>query len=71
MLLNVGYLLIGNEDIGVVEYCFHLVGISYHICGGIAPVKLHTFHDIQLCLHGLGLFNGDYAVVADLFHSLG
>ena len=67
MLAN---LLIGNQDIRIIQNCFHLIHISSHVCGDITSVKLHTFYQIQLCLHGLGFLDGDNAVVGNLFHRI-
>ena len=43
-LLNIGNLLVGDEDVGVVEHRFHLLGIGDHVGAGIAAVELHAFH---------------------------
>ncbi len=69
-LLNVGDFLVCDEDAGILQSRLHLVHVGGHICRDIAPVKLHSFHQIKLCLHGLGLFNGDNAVPADLLHGI-
>src|SRR5699024_5528887 len=49
---------------------FHLIHICCHICGNVAAVKLHTFYQIQFCLHCLGFFDSDNAVFAYFFHSV-
>ena len=66
-----GDLLIGDEDIGVVNDGLHLLGIGDHIGGDIAPVELHAFHDLAVGLSGLGLLNGDDAVGGNLLHGIG
>ena len=66
--LNVGNLLVGNQNISVVNDRFHFVGIGYHVRGNVAAVKLHAFHNVAVSFRGLGLFNGDNAVCRDLFH---
>ena len=70
-LLNVGDLLIGDQQVSIVQDGFHLVGIGDHVGGDIAPVELHAFHHVQAGLGGLALFDGDDALGADLFHGLG
>ena len=68
--LNVGDLLIGNQDVGIIQNGFHLLHIGSHVSRYITSVELHTFYQVQLGLHGLGLFNGDNAVLGNLLHSV-
>src|SRR5699024_8418713 len=70
-LLDVGNLLIGDEDEGVVQNGLHLLGVGDHIGGDVAPVELHALDDLAVGLGGLGLLHGDDAVVGDLLHGLG
>ena len=58
-------------NIGVIHNGFHLVRVSDHVGRHITAIKHHAFHDFAVGLSGLGLFHGDHAVVADLFHGLG
>ena len=60
-----------DQDDGVVQDGFHLLGVGDHVGGHVAPVELHAFHDLGVGLSGLGLLDGDDAVVGDLFHGLG
>ena len=60
-LLDGGDLLIGDEQVRIVDNSFHLVGVGDHIRGDIAAVELHAFDDVEAGLGGLGLFNGDDA----------
>ena len=69
-LLNVGDFLVRDQDAGIVKGCFHFIHVRGHISGNISSVKLHTFHQIQFGLHGLGLFDGDNAVSAHLLHGI-
>ena len=62
---------IGNENVGVIQYGFHFIGIGDHVSGGVASVELHAFYCRQLGHHGLAFFHGDHAVFADLFHCVG
>ena len=63
-----GDLLVGDEDIRIVDDGFHLIGIGDHVGGDVAAVELHAFDDFQAGLSGLGLFDGDDAGRADLIH---
>src|SRR5699024_8271655 len=40
------------------------------VSGNVSAVKLHTFYQIQLCMHGLGFLNCDNAVVGNFLHSV-
>ena len=70
-VLHAADLLFIDEDQGIFEFNFHLLGIGNKIGGDIAAVKLHPFHDLQFGLQAFGLFHGDDAFLADLFHRLG
>ena len=69
--LNVCNLFIGNKDKRTVEHCFHLIGIGYHVGRGVAAVKLHTFYDRKVGLHGFAFFYSDNAVFTYFFHGFG
>ena len=69
-VLNVGDLLVGDKDERVIDDGFHLVGIGDHVGSEVAAVELHAFHHFTVSLSGLGLFNGDDAVLADFFHGV-
>jgi len=70
-LLDGGDLLVGDEQIRIVDDGFHLVGVGDHIRGNIAAVELHALDNLEAGLGGLGLFNRDDAGGADLLHGLG
>ena len=69
-ILDVGDLLIRNQDVRILKACNHLLGVIAHICADIAAVELHSFYKIQLSLHGLGLLDGDNAILGNLLHSI-
>ena len=69
--LQVGELLLVDEDVGVIELDAHLIGVGDEIGGDIAAVELHALDHFELGLERLGLLDGDHAVIADLFHGLG
>ena len=64
-------LLFVEQDVGVFEVDFHLVGIGDEVGGDVPPVELHPLDDLQGGLHPLGLFDGDHPLLADLLHRLG
>ena len=37
-------LFVGDEDVGVIENCFHLFGVGDHVGGSIASVELHALY---------------------------
>ena len=67
-LLDVGNLLIGDEDQRIVQLRDHLLVVGDHIGARVAAVELHAFHQRHFGLQGLGFFDGDDAVLADLIH---
>src|SRR5579863_228305 len=69
--LQRGELLLVDENIGLVELGDHLLGVGDEIGAEIAAIELHALDDVELGLGGLGLFDGDDALVADLLHRLG
>ena len=70
-VLHAGDLLLGEEDEGVFEHRFHLLGVGHEVGRDIAAVELHAFDHIKAGGHAFCLFNGDNAVLADLVHGLG
>ena len=63
-----GDLLVGDQDVRILEVRFHLVHVGRHVSGDVASVELHAFDQVQLGEHRLGLFDRDDAVLGDLFH---
>ena len=69
-LLDGSDLLIGDEDVGVINDCLHLLGIGHHVGGDVAAVELHTFHYFAVSLSGLALLQGDNTVGGNLLHRI-
>ena len=69
--LQVGELLLVDEDVGVGELDLHLLGVGDEIRREIAAVELHALDDVELELEALGLLDRDHAFLADLLHRLG
>ena len=70
-VLHGAHLLFVDEDDGLVQAGFHLLGVGDEVGGDIAPVKLHAFHHVQGGLHALGFFDGDDAFLTHLGHGVG
>ncbi len=65
-----GDLLVGDQDVGLLDLGFHLVGVGDEVGRDVAAVELHAFDVLDLGLDALRLFDGDDAVLADLLHAL-
>ena len=62
------YLLVGDDDGGVFQHRLHAVGVGDEVRGDVTTVDLHPLYIFDLVGQAFGLFNGDDAVFADLFH---
>ena len=69
--LEVGELLLVQEDERILELGHHLLGVGDEVGREVAAVELHALDDFELELERLGLLDGDDALVADLLHGLG
>src|ERR1700743_468394 len=63
-----GELLLVDQDVGVVHFNAHLVGVGDEVGRDVAAVELHAFDDVEFGFERLGFFNRDDALVADLLH---
>ena len=70
-VLEVGDLLVVDEDVGVLHLALHLLGVGDEVCAEVAAVELHSFDDADGGVAAFGLFDGDDAVLGDFLHSLG
>src|SRR5580700_1342949 len=70
-LVEVGELLLVDQDVGVIEFDAHLVGVGDEVGRDIAAVELHALDDVEFGLERLGFLNRDDALVADLLHGIG
>ena len=66
-----GDLLVGDQDVRLVELGFHALGVGDEVGGDVAAIDLHALGVLGLEVEALGLFDGDDAVLADLLHHLG
>src|SRR5665647_2538815 len=69
--VQVGELLLVDQDVGVIEFNAHLVGVGDEVGRDVAAVELHAFDDIEFGFQRLGFLNRDDALVADLLHGVG
>ena len=70
-LLDVGDLLIGDEDERVFDLGDHLLGIGGHVRRQVTAVELHAFDDVAGGFRSLGLLDGDDAVGGHFVHGVG
>ena len=60
-----------DEDVGVLKFDHHLLGVGDEVGRQITAVELHPLDDIEFGFGGLRLLDRDYPLVADLFHRVG
>ena len=70
-VLNVGDLLVGHEDVGVLEVGLHALVVRGEVRRDVALVELHALDGVDVDAEGLGLLDGDDAVLANDLHGLG
>src|SRR5256714_105231 len=70
-LVQRGELLLVDQDVGVVHFNAHLVGVGDEVGRDVAAVELHALDDVEFGLERLGFLNRDDALVADLLHGIG
>src|ERR1019366_5021976 len=66
--LKVADLLLVNQHVGVLEDGFLTLRVGREVSREITLVELHALDHLEGGLDGLGLFDGDGAVLADLVH---
>ncbi len=69
-VLNVGDLLVGQQDVRIGQVCFHLLHVGGHVGANVAAVVLHAFHDVHVQAERLGILNGNGTVLAHSVHGL-
>src|SRR5690606_14143585 len=62
---------VDDEDVRVLEDGLHALGVGDEVGRDVALVEAHTLGELQLQAEGVGLLDGDDALVADLVHRLG
>ena len=70
-VLDGGNLVIGHEDVRIVQLSGESLVVGCEVRGNVTLIKLHTLNGVDIDAEGLGLLNGDDAVLADNVHSVG
>ena len=70
-VLDVADLLVGDQDIGVVENGLHTILVVDEVRREVALVELHTLGELELQPEGLAVLNVHHAVLADLVDGVG
>jgi len=65
--VQAGELLLVDQDVGIVHFNAHLVGVGDEVGRDVAAVELHAFDDLEFGLERLGFFNRDDALVPTFF----
>ena len=69
--LQIGELLLVNENVGALQLHPHLVGVGDEVGRNVAAVELHALDHFELGQERLGFLDGDHALIADLLHGFG
>ena len=64
-------LLVGDEDVRVLEHRLHPILVGDHVRRDVALVELHPLGELELHPEGLALFDVHHAVLADLLDRVG
>ena len=60
-----------QQDVGVLEDGLHPLGVGHEVGGDVALVEAHSLDQVHVHAEGLGLLDGDDAVLAHLVDGLG
>src|SRR5258707_8091959 len=69
-LVQRGELLLVDQDVGIVHFNAHLVGVGDEVGRDVAAVELHALDDVEFGFQRLGFLDRDDALVADLLHPI-
>ena len=70
-VLDVGDLLVGDEDIGILHHGLHAVIVRDEVRGDIALIELHALDGVDGDIESLGILDGNDAVLAHDIHGVG
>ena len=62
---------VDDQDVRVVEDCFHPLRVGDEVRRDVALVEAHALGELKLEAEGVALLDGDDAFLADLVHRLG
>ena len=63
--------MIGHQDVRIIQLSGESLVVGCEVRGNVTLVKLHTLNGVDVDAEGLGLLNGNNAVLADNIHSVG
>ena len=64
-------LLVGDQDVGVLQHCLHAVLVGDHVGRDVALVELHALGELEVHAERLALLDVHDAVLADLLDRVG
>src|SRR5829696_1408410 len=64
-------LLVGDEDVGILEHRLHALLVGDHVRRDVALVELHALGELEVHAERLALLDVDHAVLADLLDGVG
>src|SRR3954470_11705520 len=70
-LAEIADLLFVDQDVCVFENALHGCRLVDEVWRQVALVELHAFDELERGLHRLAFFDGDDAILTDLFHRVG
>ena len=70
-ILDSADLLVGDEDVRIVEHGLHALGVGDHVGRQVALVELHALGELGAEVEGLALLDVHDAVLADLLDRVG
>ena len=69
--LEVGDLLVVDQDVRVLHFASHLLRIRHEISREITTIELHTLHGLEDSVATLGIFDGNHAIYRHFAHTIG
>src|SRR5680860_387077 len=69
-VLNRADLLIRDQDVRILQNCFHPVRIRYKIGRKVALIELHAFSELQIHPECLGFLHVHHAILANLLNGV-
>ena len=60
-----------DENVRLIHFGFHRLGVRYEIGTDISAVELHTLYNIDGCIHTFGFADSDDTIFGNLAHSVG
>ena len=64
-------LLVINQDVRTLQFCFHLFAIGNEVWREVTAIELHSFHGFYIRFRSFCFFHGNHTFVAYDLHRLG